>query len=90
MKKLDKEQYPKVIALAVVWLQTGSVPAPMVLVAPVVAFVGLMYTADWLGSFIVGLPGMRDRATNLITLVLADAPGFITALLIVVAAIWKG
>ena len=46
-----------------------------------------MYTADALGSVLAGIPALRDRVVNLVTLYMSIVPGLITFLIIVIGSI---
>ena len=76
-----------VLGLAVAWLVTAGFNAGYAVIGSIAGLLTSMYTADALGSVLAGIPALRDRVVNLVTLYMSIVPGLITFLIIVIGSI---
>ena len=68
-----------VLGLAVAFVISGGVPTLAAVIAPIVGFVGVMYSSDAIASVAVTFPPARDRIVGLAYLYTIVVPGLVTA-----------
>ena len=74
------------VGLATAWFMTGGISGGFALVGSIAGFLVAMYTADEVGSWLTGIPALRDRVVTLVYLYAAVVPGLIAFLIIVVGS----